>query len=184
MTKPIFLIGGTAGTGKTTLARDLSYHLIIDHRLGTGFIREIVRAESSQENDPYLFRFTFQGDNVVENLRLQADRLYPAIMRCINRARTEGTSLIIEGNHLIPELYSEVLVDGFYILKPSLNHREMLEGATHSNRLITDSDFEKVKTIDDYLRAECQSRSVPCVSIDDCRKLVYNHTGVTNESQH
>jgi len=184
MSKPILLIGGTAGTGKTTLARDLSYHLMIDHRLGTGFIREIIRAESSIDSDPYLFRFTFQGDNVVENLRLQANRLYPAIIRCINRARDEGTSLIIEGNHLIPELYFEVPVDGFYVLKPSLNHREMLQGATHSNRLITDSDFEKVKTIDDYLRVECQSRSVHYVSIDDCRKLVYNLVGVTNESQH
>jgi len=52
MQKPIILIGGTAGTGKSTLARELSSRLKIDHRLGTGFMREVLRSETSQAKDP------------------------------------------------------------------------------------------------------------------------------------
>ena len=45
MTKKIILIGGVAGTGKTSIARKICNDYNIDHRLGTGFIREIVKIE-------------------------------------------------------------------------------------------------------------------------------------------
>ncbi len=183
MNKPIFLIGGTAGTGKTTLARELSYHLNLDHRLGTGFIREIIRSETSENLEPHLFKFTFQGDNTIANLREQSVRLYPAILNCIKRARTEGTSLIIEGNHLLPELYSLDLVDEFYILKPTSKHKQMLLGSSHTNRTITDDDLNKIKFIDDYLRHECKQHSIPYMFAEECQKLIYSKYGVNNESK-
>ena len=39
----IILIGGASGTGKSTISKELSERLNIIHRIGTGFIREIVR---------------------------------------------------------------------------------------------------------------------------------------------
>lgn len=39
----VILIGGAAGTGKTSLAKKLCAELNIAHRLGSGFIREIAK---------------------------------------------------------------------------------------------------------------------------------------------
>lgn len=108
--KPIILIGGTSGTGKTTLARKLCSSLDIDHRLGSGFIREIVKTHSSYS---HLNTFTFRSDDPVKSLVAQAITLQPFVLACIERARNEGTSLIIEGTHLIPDLYSQDIYDVF-----------------------------------------------------------------------
>ncbi|MBI2112950.1 AAA family ATPase [Candidatus Woesearchaeota archaeon] len=163
MKKRIVLIGGTAGTGKTTLAREISCFLGIDHRLGTGFVREIIKAQTSREVDGGLFEYTFKADYPVQHLIGQANRIYSAIEACINRARNEGTSLIIEGNHLIPTLYSLLEVDHYIVLgsPDEQTHFRMLQGNTHSERLVSVSDLRKVREIDEYLRKECRRLAVP-----------------------
>lgn len=169
MQKPIILVGGTAGTGKSTLARELSSRLGIDHRLGTGFIREVLRSETSQAKDPDLFTFTFRSDNPIKTLIAQARRLQPAILSCIRRARNEGTSLIIEGNHLLPELYSDVNVDLYLVLSaPQLEeHLRRLRGPSHLKRNITAADFRNAVMINEYFRTEAQKRQLPFLLYED-----------------
>jgi len=158
MLKPVILIGGTAGTGKSTLAQELCTSLKIDHRLGTGFIREIIKTQHEPEACPELYRFTFRAERPLDNLNAQATRLRSAVLGCIRRAREEGTSLVVEGNHLLPELYREAEVDMFVILAaPGLDeHLRRLHGPSHSKRRTTASDFANVRRIDDYLRAEAE----------------------------
>lgn len=169
MRKPVILIGGTAGTGKSTLARELGYRCGIDHRLGTGFIREIVKSQFSETLCPELYRFTFRAEDPVNNLRGQARRLHPAITACIRRAQTEGTSLVIEGNHLIPELYATVEVDLYFVLSaPDVpEHLRRLRGPSHTNREITMTDVDNVRRIDQYLRAETQNHGTPYLAYAD-----------------
>jgi 2-phosphoglycerate kinase len=169
MQKPIILVGGTAGTGKSTLARELSSRLGIDHRLGTGFIREVLRSETSPAKDPDLFTFTFRSENPIKTLIAQARRLQPAILSCIRRARNEGTSLIIEGNHLLPELYSDIDVDLYLILSaPQLDeHLRRLQGPSHLKRNITADDFRNAVMINEYFRAEAQRRQLPFLLYED-----------------
>ncbi len=76
MRKPLILIGGTAGTGKTSLARKVSSRFSIDHRLGTGFVREIVKSQTNEKEEPSLYTFTFQTTDPVQNLIKQSQRLY------------------------------------------------------------------------------------------------------------
>ena len=162
MAKPIILIGGTAGTGKSTLARELCGAMGIDHRLGTGFIREIVKSYNTEKSAPELFSFTFHSKRPVDNLIAQARRLQPAIDGCIKRARDEGTSLVIEGNHLIPALYHDAPVD-HYVLLGAPNEEELLSrlhGPSHSKRNIGREDFRNVLRIDDYLRAEASHHGI------------------------
>jgi len=162
MRKPIILVGGTAGTGKSTLARELSSRLHIDHRLGTGFVREVLRSETSEIKDPELFTFTFRSDNPIKTLIAQARRLQPAILSCIRRARNEGTSLIIEGNHLLPELYHEAEADLYLILSaPAFDeHLRRLQGPSHLNRTITADDFNNAVMINKYFHAEAKKFSL------------------------
>jgi len=181
MRKPIILVGGTAGTGKSTLARELSSRLHIDHRLGTGFVREVLRSETSVPKDPELFTFTFRSDNPIKTLIAQARRLRPAVLSCIRRARNEGTSLIIEGNHLIPELYHEADVDLYLILSaPDFDeHLRRLQGPSHLNRTITADDFNNAVMINEYFHAEAEKFALPFLLYGD---NISSFTSLANES--
>ena len=181
MRKPIILVGGTAGTGKSTLARELSSRLHIDHRLGTGFVREVLRSETSVTKDPELFTFTFRSDNPIKTLIAQARRLRPAVLSCIRRARNEGTSLIIEGNHLIPELYHEANVDLYLILSaPDFDeHLRRLQGPSHLNRTITADDFNNAVMINEYFHAEAEKFGLLFLFYGD---NISSFTSLANES--
>jgi len=165
MNKDIILIGGTAGVGKTTLAREICYHLSIDHRLGTGFIREIIRSQTDQKSDPYLFNYTFGTEDPIKNYKKQCDSLYSSITACIKRARLEGTSLIIEGNHLLPSLYKDQ-ADKFIILDSQdfNEHRNRIVGKSHLNREISDYDFSKVRKIQDYIISDANKNGISIIN--------------------
>ena len=167
--KPIVLLGGTAGTGKSSLANRLCALLGLDHRIGTGFIRAVVCSESSPERDPELFSFTFRADDPIAHLRIQSDRLRPAIMACIERAQDEGTSLIVEGPHLLPALYAHLPVAAYVMLAapPPIEHRNRLTGPTHALREITDGDWRNARLIDSYLASEATAYGVPRILIRD-----------------
>ncbi len=167
--KPIVLIGGTAGTGKSTLARELSSRLSFDHRLGTGFIREVAKAFHSPDSAPELYSFTFRSERPVDNVIAQSRALKPAIDACIARARNEGTSLVIEGNHLIPELYRDVEVDLYVVLAAPdpAQHRVRLNGLSHSKRRLGEDDVANVRRIGDYLRDEATRCGIPYILYDD-----------------
>jgi 2-phosphoglycerate kinase len=169
MLKPVILIGGTAGTGKSTLAGKLCSNLGLDHRIGTGFIREIVKSQHRREDCPELHRFTFRAERPIDNLMEQAERLRPAIIACIERAKTEGTSLVIEGNHLLPALYRNTTVDLFVVLAAPERgeHLRRLQGPSHQNRRTSASDFENVRRIDEYFRSEAKRCAVPYVLYTD-----------------
>jgi 2-phosphoglycerate kinase len=155
-TKPIILIGGTAGTGKTTLASEMSWRLGLDHRIGTGFIREIVKSQHRKEDCLELHGFTFRSEQPIANIVAQAQRIRPAIIACIERARREGTSLLIEGTHLLPSLYNNVTADLFVVLAApeAEEHKRRLRGPSHLLRQTTDADFANVRLIDKFLNAE------------------------------
>jgi 2-phosphoglycerate kinase len=140
------------------LARDLSCRLGIDHRIGTGFIRAVLQSESDPEVEPALFSLTFAAQDPIANLRLQAERLRTAVMACVQRARREGTSLIVEGSHLTPELYAREAVDLFVVLAaPSTSeHLTRLRGPTHANRAIGERDWHNVQKLNDYYVEEAR----------------------------
>jgi len=169
MAKPIVLIGGTAGTGKSTLARELSTALRFDHRLGTGFLREVAKSYHSPATAPALYSFTFHAERPVDNLIAQARVMKPAIDACIARARTEGTSLVIEGNHLIPDIYHAAAVDLYVVLAAPAprEHRTRLHGQSHSKRRLSESDIANVRKIDDYLCAEAVRFGIPLILYED-----------------
>jgi 2-phosphoglycerate kinase len=166
MRKPVILIGGTAGAGKTTLARRLCQALNIDHRISTGFIREILCDQTDEAVHPALFIHTFQATDPVATLVEQAQLVYRSVSVCVQRARREGTSLIMEGNHLIPNLYHGIDCELYLILAAphSAAHRQRLLGKTHAKRALSEADIERARVIDEYLRREAARYNIPYVS--------------------
>jgi 2-phosphoglycerate kinase len=163
--KPIVLIGGPSGAGKTTLAGKLKSDLGLDHFIGTGFIRAIVQSQTTRDADPDLFSMTYQSPDPVAHIVTQARRLHGAVQSCIDRAHREGTSIVIEGTHLIPELYHDADVDLYVVLHPpdAVAHAEWVRGDTHVYRSVDEADLANIRRIDDYLRTEAAAYGVPVV---------------------
>ncbi len=168
MHKPIILIGGASGCGKTTLARRLCHALEIDHRLSTGFIREMLRDQTSPQESPALFTYTFKAPDPVQALVRQSEILARYVRVCIHRAVEEGSSLIIEGNHLIPALYHATDCDLYMILAaPALQeHYRRLTGKSHTRRYLTRADLARARVIAEYLEREAAAFGLPHVSYD------------------
>jgi len=168
MQKPIILIGGASGTGKTTLAHNLTVELGLDQRLSTGFIRSVLQAEHGQENEPLLFTHTFSDENPPHHIQWQGKRMQPAILRCIERARTEGTSIVIEGPALLPALYHDADVDYFLVLEPptSTEHLARLKGKTRYKRVMSDGDVANAWVTSNFVLEEAKKYGVPTFKYD------------------
>jgi 2-phosphoglycerate kinase len=77
-------------------------------------------------------------------------------LRCLERAKSEGTSIIIEGVNILPSLYSDFKTEKKYILyvENEKQHWEMINGDTHSNRVITKDQFLKVREIQESFKQD------------------------------
>lgn len=148
----IILIGGAAGTAKTTIGKKLCHDLNINHRLGSGFIREMAKSYVPVEENPYLYNYSFQPHDDVtpfDNLYKQSEVINESMEMCVQRAYNEGTSLLIEGVNVIPGLISTSNVSTAIIfsVQNAKTHYDMVSGDTHSKRSISDADFKKIRDI-------------------------------------
>jgi 2-phosphoglycerate kinase len=174
----VVLIGGPSGAGKSTLARQLDCHLGFDHRLGVGFIREVVRSQTDQSQDPLLFLYSFAGPDPTATLIQQAARLQPAVHACIERAHREGTSLVLEGTQLLPGLYHDhPHVTQFLVLEAPAGqeHQRRLLGPTHAKRQLDADTIEQIAVTSAYYSQQAKLYNVPSVvfrTLDDVLPLI------------
>jgi 2-phosphoglycerate kinase len=120
----IFMIGGTAGCGKSTTATDLASHLNIVRTQSTDMLREVMRVMVPRHLQPMLHESSYtawkklphiknlqikQEELLIDGYCTQADIMSVAIKAVIQRALRENVSLILEGVHMHPA-YVENLV--------------------------------------------------------------------------
>ena len=110
----LLLVGGAVGTGKSTLATELAYRLGIRKVTSTDMIRETMRTVLSPEVVPGLHDHSFRGmlqgggvlsdprERVLLGFRQQAAQVAVGVRGVLRRAVREGTSMILEGTHLVP----------------------------------------------------------------------------------
>ncbi|MFZ0256954.1 MAG: hypothetical protein WAN46_15215 [Gammaproteobacteria bacterium] len=162
MHKPIVLIGGASGCGKTTCARELCCAMGFDHRQSTGFIREILREQISRQDCPLFFNHTFQAADPVCALVTQSELIQPYVRACIRRAQEEGTSLVLEGSHLLPALYHDLDCDLYVMLAtpPLAEHQRRLLGSSHTQRPLSATDMQRSRVIAEHLEHQAAAFEV------------------------
>jgi 2-phosphoglycerate kinase len=110
----IVLIGGSTGTGKSTVAAEVAHRLGITRVTSTDFIRQTMRAFFSHEFMPTIHYSSFEagqgvddevtGDPAIVGFVDQCRHVCVGVDAAINRALTEGWSMVLEGVHLVPGL--------------------------------------------------------------------------------
>ena len=117
--KPLFiLIGGASGVGKTSLAISLASLLDIPRVVATDDIRQIMRLTLAPELMPFIHSSSYSAwemapaddasdlDPVIAAFREQAKVVSVGVRAILSRCIEEGTSVIIDGVHLLPEFIS------------------------------------------------------------------------------
>ncbi|MGD8631060.1 MAG: hypothetical protein PVG72_10100 [Gammaproteobacteria bacterium] len=114
----IVLVGGTTGSGKSTVSAELAHRMSISRSQSTDMMREIIRAYLSPQVVPTLGYSSFEawrglpgsieGQTLeIENLVIagflsQFSAMRLALEATINRAISERHHLIVEGVHVVP----------------------------------------------------------------------------------
>src|SRR5205085_9173633 len=110
----VLLIGSATGVGKSTIATQLAARLGIVRLVATDAIREVMRGLFTEDLMPTLYTSSFNADEalreppprsaekVVVGFREQTAAVSVGIQALIRRAAEEGTSVIIEGAHIVP----------------------------------------------------------------------------------
>lgn len=114
----IFLIGGTAGSGKSTIANALASRLEIVRTQSTDMLREVMRTMVPEKLMPVLHQSSFTAwkglpghhetasgvsdELLVQGYLSQADALALASETVVQRSTREHVSLVLEGVHIHP----------------------------------------------------------------------------------
>lgn len=130
----IFLIGGTAGCGKSSTANMLANRLEIVRTQSTDMLREVMRTMIPEQLMPVLHQSSFTAwkglpgqqntkDDVSEALlvqgyRSQADLLSLAIEAVVDRATREHVSLVLEGVHVHPAFMEKLQTETDAVVIP------------------------------------------------------------------
>jgi 2-phosphoglycerate kinase len=121
----VVLIGGSTGTGKSTVAAEVGHRLGITRVASTDFIRQTMRAFFSREFMPTIHYSSFEageaveadvtGDPTIVGFVDQCRHVCVGVEAAIERALTEGWSMVLEGVHLVPGMVPREL-DGMLIV--------------------------------------------------------------------
>ena len=179
----VVLMGGAVGVGKSTIARHLAHRLGIGVVATDGSIREVMRAMLSAELMPSLHVSSFQTDQAVREPTRRSDALVAGfreqtqavsvgIEAMIKRSVTEGTSIVIEGVHVVPgffdvDSYGDKLVAVPLILEVPdeqrhLNHFAVRETSVRPAERYA-QNFENIRKLQRYLKSQALSHGVPIV---------------------
>ncbi|MDJ0973427.1 MAG: hypothetical protein QNJ98_03140 [Planctomycetota bacterium] len=192
----IVLVGGATGTGKSTIAAQLSHVLDVTRTQSTDMLREAMRMMIPERLIPVLHRSTFDAweslparawasheDKIAAGYLAQTNVLRVSCGAVLGRALKEGLSMVLEGIHVHPSLLSEVedYADAVVVpvilgvLKPKeLKRRIRGRGSTiparRAKRYL--DSFDDIWTLQTFLLAEADRTGVPIVANDDIEQTV------------
>ena len=198
----IMLIGGTTGSGKSTVASQVAHRFGITRITSTDLIRQVMRAFFSPALMPVLHHSSF--DVPVSGLMLpgddhdlgllgfieQARQVSVGAQAIFERAERERMSTLIEGVHLVPGLVQHLditrcaVVEVMVYIDDEETHRShfaMRSLQTDGGRPVDHylRNFQRIRQIQDYLVAQAERRGVPVLEntfMDDSVRRLMDYT--------
>ena len=179
----IVLIGGSTGTGKSTVAAEVAHRLGITRVASTDFIRQTMRAFFSPEFMPTIHYSSFEagqavdqdvtGDPTVVGFVEQCRHVCVGVEAAIRRALTEGWSMVLEGVHLVPgllppELDGVLLVHVVVAIDDEEAHRmhfHVRDATTGGIRAMDKylSHLDDIRRLQTYIAGRARREGVPVV---------------------
>jgi 2-phosphoglycerate kinase len=204
----VYLIGGTAGCGKSTVASLLASRLDIVRTQSTDMLREVMRTMLPKQLIPVLHTSSFAAwcalpgqpktytkvpeALLIHGYRTQADLLSVAIEAVIQRALRERVSLILEGVHIHPAFVEKLRIDKdtvvipimLGILKRKRLQRRIRGRSTNvpprrAERYL--KHFEEIWHLQSYLLSEADRANIPIIENDDRDKIFREVMRITIE---
>ena len=201
----VFLVGGTAGSGKSTIATNLASGIEIARTQSTDMLREVMRTVIPRNAEPILHKSSYSAwqelpDDVLEsedrNQRIylgycrQAEILSVAIKAVIDRALHENVSVIVEGVHFHPTIIQNIIDPGDALVVPimlAVLKRKQLQSrikgrstkVPHRRAKRYLEHFESIWKLQSFLLSESDQADVPIISNtdrDDVFREIMLHT--------
>jgi 2-phosphoglycerate kinase len=155
----LLLVGGTTGTGKSTVATEAAYRLGITRVTSTDFVRQTLRAFFSPDFMPTVHYSSFEAwrglrepesaeDPVVAGFLEQTRHVMVGVRASIERALEEGWSMVLEGVHLVPGMLPPI--EGALVVQCVLAIDTVEEHSAHF--MIRDVATEGVRQHDKYIQ--------------------------------
>jgi 2-phosphoglycerate kinase len=180
----VVLIGGATGVGKSTMATQLATRLGIVRVVATDAVREVMRSMFSPELMPTLHTSSFEADTalrepptresdaLIVGFREQTAAVSVGINALIERAALEGTSIILEGAHIVPgffdtERFADRILAVPFVVGVQDEVRHMLhfaarEGSEASRPARRYSEgFTNIRRIQRYVQGQAVAHDVP-----------------------
>ena len=198
----IILLGGMAGTGKSTVAAGLAGRFDIVRTQSTDMLREVMRVMTPPRLNPVLHTSSFlaweklpgasrhpSGDEAVliEGYLSQTELLDLACDAVLRRAIQEHVSLILEGVHVHPGVRARLPKDTGAIvvemvlgvlrpkdLKQRLRGRSKEAPGRRAQRYL--AHFEAIWTLQSFLLSEADRLQVPIVANVDLERTMHEVT--------
>lgn len=180
--KPIWiLIAGAIGTGKSTLSRRIAGELGIQHVIGTDVVRDILRKILSEEVVPELHSTSYcafqslkpiyssRFDEVILGFDYHSKYVNLGVDAVLSRAEKENVSIVIEGEHLLPAFFDEMILSKPNVLYITISvpdpafHRENLSSQYTKEKEELLANFDNIRKIHEHLVNETQIRNLPLV---------------------
>jgi 2-phosphoglycerate kinase len=182
----VIMIGGATGVGKSTIATQLAVRLGIVRVVATDAIREVMRALFTSELMPTLYTSSFDADSalreppprpadrVVVGFREQTAAVAVGIRALVERAAVEGTSVVIEGAHVVPGFFDLGPYEGRVLAVPVVvtveeedlhrSHfsvRSAEPGSRPFERYM--AGFQNIRRVQKYIKSQALTHNVPVI---------------------
>ncbi len=180
------LIGGATGVGKSTIATQLAARLGIVRVVATDAVREVMRAMFTADLMPTLYTSSFDAesalreppprpaDKVIVGFREQTAAVAVGLQALIQRAAFEGTSVVIEGAHIVPGFFDLSSYEGRILAVPVVITVD--EEDLHRSHFVARSadssarpferyikGFANIRKVQKYIKSQALSHGVPVI---------------------
>jgi 2-phosphoglycerate kinase len=180
----ILLIGGTTGTGKSTVATEAAHRLGITRVTSTDFIRQTMRAFFAHDFMPTIHYSSFEAgavisheddaDAMVTGFLDQTRNVLVGVRASIDRALQEGWSMVLEGVHLVPGMLRlddcpALVVQCVLAIEDEAEHADhfwVRDGATDGLRPVEKylERLSDIRRLQEFIVSRADRHAVPVIS--------------------